>query len=179
MARKYDGPRLTHGKVHYPEGRTPQSGNFAGSIKPGAKLPAKASTPTANMLPQNVGKGPGPAPTFRAPEPRHSVMKALEGGQRGSGTLMVKPDPNSPVNRKKAQIMRERTREARATQAQWLAQRRAQEKQQAAPHAPGGPKAPPPSAGQPAANLGPGQGLGSARRGFGRDAQANPFRAGR
>jgi hypothetical protein len=40
-------------------------------------------------------------------------------------TLMPKPNPNSPVNRKKAQIMRERAQEASATQAQRLAQQRA------------------------------------------------------
>jgi hypothetical protein len=156
MTRRYDGPRLTGGKVHYPgktghlnQATSPSTpkiangavsdpkGNFAGSIKPGAKLPAEAAQPTGPMLPQNVGKGPGPAPTPRAPEPRHSVMKGPEGGQWGSVTLMVKPDPNSPVNRKKAAILRERAQEARATQAQGLAQQRAQEKQQAQ-RAPGG-----------------------------------------
>ena len=33
--------------------------------------------------------------------------------------------------------------------------------------------------GQPAGNSGPGQGLGNARRGFGRDAQGNPFKGTR
>jgi hypothetical protein len=95
MARRYDGPRLTYGKVHYPgkaghlnQATSPSTpklangalsdpkGNFAGSIKPGAKLPTKAAQPTGPMLPQNVGKGPGPAPTPRAQQPKHSVMKA-------------------------------------------------------------------------------------------------------
>jgi hypothetical protein len=199
--RKYDGPKLHHGKVHYPgkSGHLNQAtspspptltkgvvsdpkGNFAGSINPGAKLPAKASTPTANMLPQNVGKGPAPAPTPRAPQPKHSAMQpegqnaAAKKTQLGPD-LMVKPDPNSPVNRKKAQIAREHAQEAKATQAQAL-QQRAQDKQQA-PRAPGGPPAPPPSAQGPAANLGPGQSLGNVRRGFGRDATGNPFKASR
>jgi len=87
--------------------------------------------------------------------------------------LMVKPDPNSPVNRKKAQIMRERAQEARATQAQGQAQQRAQDKQQV-PRAPGGPPPAPPSA-----QGGLSQPLRNARRGFGRDREGNPFKASR
>src|SRR5271156_1123401 len=55
---------------------------------------AKAAQPTGPMLRQNVGKGPAPAPTPRAQQPKHSVMQApenpqpvSEGGQRGSDTL--------------------------------------------------------------------------------------------
>jgi hypothetical protein len=94
MTRRYDGPRLTHGKVHYPgkaghlnEATSPSTPvikrgavadsnrNFAGLIKPGAKLPTKVAQPTGPMLPQNVGKGPAPAPKPRAQEPKHSVMQ--------------------------------------------------------------------------------------------------------
>ncbi|MBV8895032.1 MAG: hypothetical protein JO051_00865 [Acidobacteriaceae bacterium] len=166
MARRYTGPTLRNGKV--------QKAGAAGQLGPATSTPPKfrEQKPTA-LSNAALGGGPAPAPAQRAPEPRHSVMKAPEGGNRGSDTLMVKPDSNSPVNRKKEQILRERAQEARATQARGLAQQRVQEKQQA-PHGPGGPPPAPPSA-----QGGLGQPRGNARRGFGRDGQGNPFKMGR
>jgi hypothetical protein len=163
MTRRYDGPRLTGGKVHYPG----KAGQLNQAKSPGTpKFEEERPAPIASPY---LGRGEAPAPKFSPQEPKHSVMKApenpqpaSEGGQRGSDTLMVKPDPNSPVNRRKAQIMRERAQEARATRAQGLAQQQAQEKQQAQ-RAPGGPPPAPPSA-----QGAPGQPLGKARRGFGR-----------
>jgi hypothetical protein len=164
MTRRYDGPRLTHGKVHYPgkaghlnQATSPSTpklangaisepkGNFAGSIKPGAKLPTKAAQPAGPMLPQNVGKGLVPAPTPRAQQPRHSVMKApsaSDGGQRPSkevsinrDTLTVKQPAPKPANTDAAQA-----RDLKAAQAAHRAHQRE-------------------------------------KRGFGRDAQGNPFKA--
>ena len=104
MTRRYDGPRLTHGKVHYPgkaghlnQTTSPSTpvikrgavadpkGNFAGSIKPGAKLPTKAAQPAGPMLRQNVGKGPAPAPKPSAPQAKHSVMQPPKREKRGFG----------------------------------------------------------------------------------------------
>jgi len=56
-------PKLDKGAISDPKR------NFAGSIKPGAKLPARASTSTANMLAQNVGKGQRPLQHHGRPSP--------------------------------------------------------------------------------------------------------------
>jgi hypothetical protein len=170
MTRRYDGPRLTHGKMHYPgkaghlnRATSPSppvikrgavadpKGNFAGSIKPGAKLPTKAAQPTASMLSQNVGKGAvvgGLGLDFR-PGSKRGATTAYPSTKKvavDKDTLMVMPDPKSPATRKMAQMAREQAQEAKSNS------RKGQDHQQ----------------GQPAGNVGPG--LGNARRGFGGDA---------
>jgi hypothetical protein len=160
MARKYEGPRLTGGKVHYPgkSGHLNQAtsasmpklangavsdpkGNFARSIKPGAKLAAKAAQPTGPMLPQNVGKGPAPAPKPSAPQAKHSVMqpapRPAQPQARGEtkGAVMPPAEALKPPSNEAA-----KARDLRAAQEA----RRAHQ-----------------------------------RRGFGRDAQGNPFKASR
>jgi len=136
--RKYDGPQLTHGKVHYPgkaghlnRATSPSppvikrgavsdpKGNFAELIKPGAKLPPKASTPTANMLPQNVGKGAVAGSLgldFRGGSPRGKAVAYPPTKKVGidKKTMMPKPDPRSPVSRKTAQMAREQAQEAKS-----------------------------------------------------------------
>jgi hypothetical protein len=160
MTRRYDGPRLTHGKVHYPgkaghlnQATSPSTpvikrgavadpkGNFAGSIKPGAKLPTKAAQPTGPMLPQNVGKGPGPAPKPSAPQLKHSVMKKPEQPTQPQAKADAKAAVMQPAEaRKPPSNDAAKARDLRAAQAAHQAHQ---------------------------------------RHGFGRDPQGNPFKASR
>jgi hypothetical protein len=77
MTRRYEGPRLTHGKVHYPgkaghlnQATSPSTpiikrgavadsnGNFAGLIKPGAKLPTRRRSLQDRCSGRTLAKAP-------------------------------------------------------------------------------------------------------------------------
>jgi len=130
MTRKYDGPKLHHGAVHYPAGHVRVAGNggqlrpatssnpptltkgavadpkdnFAGHMQGGAKLPPKAAAPGRAMLSQNIGKGPAVGHlgmNFSAGSPR-SVKQTVT-PKVDKAPLMIAPAGVGKSDRAKAE----------------------------------------------------------------------------